>query len=74
MATSGPTTVSGDVHGKGPLTQRLRTTTHISTVIATTSICVKWPASLTSTNSPCVNRLASGTIVMRSKQTISSQA
>ncbi|KAK0059569.1 hypothetical protein Bpfe_011030 [Biomphalaria pfeifferi] len=51
MATSGPTTVSQDVHGKGPLTQRLRTTTLESTVIATTSICVTWLATLTSTNS-----------------------
>ncbi|KAK0056136.1 hypothetical protein Bpfe_014537 [Biomphalaria pfeifferi] len=68
MATSRSTTVSRDVHRKGPLTQRLRTTTLESTVIATTSICVTWLATLTSTNSPCVSWLASATIVMRSKQ------
>uniref|UniRef100_A0A2C9KPH4 Uncharacterized protein n=1 Tax=Biomphalaria glabrata TaxID=6526 RepID=A0A2C9KPH4_BIOGL len=68
MASCGPTTVSQHVHGKGQLTQRLRTTTLESTVIATTSICVTWLATLTSTNSPCVSWLASATIVMRSKQ------
>ncbi|KAI8761398.1 alpha-actinin A [Biomphalaria glabrata] len=68
MATSGPTTVSRDVLGKGPLTQRLRTTTLESTVIATTSICVMWLTTLTSTNSPCVSWLASATIVMRLEQ------
>ncbi|KAK0056267.1 hypothetical protein Bpfe_014354, partial [Biomphalaria pfeifferi] len=44
LETSGPTTVSRDDYGKGPLTQRLRTLTLESTVIATTSICVKWLA------------------------------
>ncbi|KAI8789955.1 alpha-actinin A [Biomphalaria glabrata] len=68
MATSGPTTVSRDVHGKGQLTQHLRTTTLESTVIATTSTFVMWLATLTSTNSPCVSWLASATIIMRSKQ------
>ncbi|KAK0055890.1 hypothetical protein Bpfe_014759 [Biomphalaria pfeifferi] len=53
MATRGPTTMSGDVHGKGPLTQRLRTTTLESTVIATTSFCVRWLSTLTSTFYPC---------------------
>ncbi|KAK0068015.1 hypothetical protein Bpfe_002856 [Biomphalaria pfeifferi] len=50
MASCGPTTVSRHVHGKGPLTQRLRTTTMESTVIATTSICVTWLATLTSSS------------------------
>ncbi|KAI8779579.1 hypothetical protein BgiBS90_018773, partial [Biomphalaria glabrata] len=68
MASCGPTTVSRHVHGKGPLTQCLTTTTLESTVIATTSISVTWLATLTSTNSPCVSWLASVTIVMRSKQ------
>ncbi|KAK0069244.1 hypothetical protein Bpfe_001426 [Biomphalaria pfeifferi] len=68
MATCGPTTVSRDVHGKGPLTQRLRTTTLESTVIATAPICVKWLAILTSSNSPCVSWLASTNIFMSSKQ------
>ncbi|KAK0067593.1 hypothetical protein Bpfe_003100 [Biomphalaria pfeifferi] len=68
MATSGSTTVSRDVHRKGPLTQRLRTTTLESTVIATTSICVKWLATLISTYFPFVSWLASATIFMRSKQ------
>ncbi|KAK0049617.1 alpha-actinin A [Biomphalaria pfeifferi] len=68
MASCGPTTVSGHVHGKGQLTQRLRTTTLESTANATTSICVTWLATLTSTNSPCISWLASATIVMRSKQ------
>ncbi|KAK0040819.1 hypothetical protein Bpfe_029746, partial [Biomphalaria pfeifferi] len=63
MASCGPTTVSRHVHGKGPLTQRLRTTLE-STVIATTSISVTWLATLTATNSPCVSWLASATIVM----------
>ncbi|KAK0053362.1 hypothetical protein Bpfe_017293 [Biomphalaria pfeifferi] len=48
MASCGPTTVSRHVHGKGPLTQCLRTTTLESTVIATTSIFVTWLAILTS--------------------------
>ncbi|KAK0047462.1 hypothetical protein Bpfe_023169 [Biomphalaria pfeifferi] len=46
MATCGPTTVSRDVHGKGPLTRRLRTTALGTTVIATISICVKWLTTL----------------------------
>ncbi|KAK0056813.1 hypothetical protein Bpfe_013751 [Biomphalaria pfeifferi] len=54
MATCGPTTVSRDVHGKRPLTWRLKTAALETTVMATTSICVKW--------------LASETIVMKSKQ------
>ncbi|KAK0070310.1 hypothetical protein Bpfe_000293 [Biomphalaria pfeifferi] len=54
MATCGPTTVSRDVHEKRPLTWRLKTATLETTVIPTTSICVKW--------------LASETIVMKSKQ------
>ncbi|KAK0041160.1 hypothetical protein Bpfe_029432 [Biomphalaria pfeifferi] len=54
MATCGPTTVSRDVHGKRPLTWRLKTAALETTLIATTSICVKW--------------LASETIVMNSKQ------
>ncbi|KAK0065523.1 hypothetical protein Bpfe_004956, partial [Biomphalaria pfeifferi] len=62
VATCGPTTVSRDVHGRGPLTQRLRTTTLESTGIAKTSICVTWLATLTSTNSPCFSWLASATI------------
>ncbi|KAK0062151.1 hypothetical protein Bpfe_008252, partial [Biomphalaria pfeifferi] len=62
MASCGITIVGRHVHGKGPLTQRLRTTTLESTVIAPTSICVTWLATLTSTNSPCVSWLASATI------------
>ncbi|KAK0065515.1 hypothetical protein Bpfe_004948 [Biomphalaria pfeifferi] len=54
MATCGPTTVSRDVHGKRPLTWRLKTAALETTVITTTFICVKW--------------LASETIVMKSKQ------
>ncbi|KAK0063103.1 hypothetical protein Bpfe_007299 [Biomphalaria pfeifferi] len=68
MATCWPTTVSRNVHGKRPLTQCIRTTTLESTVIATTSIRVKWLATLTSTNSPCVSWLAIVTIFERSKQ------
>ncbi|KAK0055683.1 hypothetical protein Bpfe_014958 [Biomphalaria pfeifferi] len=59
MPTSGPTTivpttVSGDVHGKCPLTWCLKTTVQETTVVATISTCSQW--------------LASTTIVMRSKQ------
>ncbi|KAI8778140.1 hypothetical protein BgiBS90_020790 [Biomphalaria glabrata] len=39
MASCGPTTVSQHIHGKVPLTQRLRTTNLESTVITTTSVC-----------------------------------
>ncbi|KAK0053063.1 hypothetical protein Bpfe_017440, partial [Biomphalaria pfeifferi] len=45
MATCGPTTVSRDVYGK--LTWRVQTAALETTVIATTSICVKWLASET---------------------------
>ncbi|KAI8773034.1 hypothetical protein BgiBS90_026513 [Biomphalaria glabrata] len=41
MATSRPTTVSRDIHGKGPLTQRLGTTTLESTKIATTPFVLR---------------------------------
>ncbi|KAK0056261.1 fibrinolytic enzyme isozyme C, partial [Biomphalaria pfeifferi] len=62
MSTSGPTTVSRDVHGRGPLTRLLRTTTLESTVIATISICSKRLTTLNSTNFPCVRWLTSATI------------
>ncbi|KAI8793837.1 hypothetical protein BgiBS90_004213, partial [Biomphalaria glabrata] len=39
MASCGPTTVPRHVHGKGPLTQRLRTANLELTVITTTSNC-----------------------------------
>ncbi|KAI8778725.1 hypothetical protein BgiBS90_019707 [Biomphalaria glabrata] len=55
MATCGPPSVSRDVHGKGPLNWRLRTTALVTTVIASTSICVKWLATLTSTDLSCVS-------------------
>ncbi|KAK0043834.1 hypothetical protein Bpfe_026716 [Biomphalaria pfeifferi] len=68
MTTCGPTTVSRDVQGKGPLNWRLRTTALGTTVVAKTSICAKWLATLTSINFPCVNWLASATVVLRWKQ------
>ncbi|KAK0050064.1 hypothetical protein Bpfe_020445 [Biomphalaria pfeifferi] len=46
VGSSGTTNPSQDVHGKGPLG---------TTVIAITSIGVKWLATLTSTTSPCVS-------------------